>query len=424
MASVDFKKIKTISEVKAILRHNCNDTREKSKTHNNPHLQSDLTKNNTGLIYKYDEACKMYDDRLSKLPKPKRKDTVMGVGLSIPIPDDLPDDKQEEWSDKVYGILCKEYGQDNMVCWVIHRDEVHEYKDRATGEWCTSRTHIHGVLIPEVDGRLCAKQITAKSRMIAVNNYIDKMSKKDYGVQFKTGTGQKSRGDVEYLKIESAKALEETIQDMQQQMQDMQQQITSLAQQNIDLQEKNEELEEQVDGFLPSLIFKKAVKRKEQAEQDAEKAQQEQVKAEQLKQTAEEQAQQALKMVQEARESLKVIQDTIEEEKAHSKALREDMGDIMANARMLLAALKKQESATVSVHDANLLQVAKDIKFEDGKTMYDLLEQKAIQVKKANQKQIKQFGDSLESKITKQTRRSIPDVSHIVSEQHDNDFSL
>ena len=50
MASVDWKKIKTKQEVFAIMRHDCKDTRLKTKTHNNQELNKDLTHTNTGIL--------------------------------------------------------------------------------------------------------------------------------------------------------------------------------------------------------------------------------------------------------------------------------------------------------------------------------------------------------------------------------------
>lgn len=49
MASVDWKKYKSKQYVKAVLRHNCNDTRENTKEHTNPHIQPDKTHLNTGF---------------------------------------------------------------------------------------------------------------------------------------------------------------------------------------------------------------------------------------------------------------------------------------------------------------------------------------------------------------------------------------
>ena len=63
MASVDWSKIKTVGEACAVLRHDCEDTREK-QTHTNPHLNPEFTKRNSGLHTKYAEAKERYTKRL------------------------------------------------------------------------------------------------------------------------------------------------------------------------------------------------------------------------------------------------------------------------------------------------------------------------------------------------------------------------
>lgn len=67
MASADWQKIKSRQQVKAILRHNCKDTREQTKEHSNPHLRPELTATNTGLWDTYAEAAKRYDDRWAEV---------------------------------------------------------------------------------------------------------------------------------------------------------------------------------------------------------------------------------------------------------------------------------------------------------------------------------------------------------------------
>lgn len=208
MASADWKKIKSRQQVKAILRHNCKDTREQTQEHSNPHLRPELTVQNTGAWDTYAEAAKRYDDRWAAVNGDKtiRKDAVVGLGFSIPAPDDLPEDKENKWFVQVLDIMATRYGYENIASFAVHRDERHEYIDPDTHERRMSRTHAQGILFPEVDGTMCAKKIMTKGRMAELNRAIDEMSRTEFGVSFLTGKGTKSRGSVEAMKAKSLHA--------------------------------------------------------------------------------------------------------------------------------------------------------------------------------------------------------------------------
>ena len=216
MASADWKKIKSRQQVKAILRHNCKDTREQTQEHSNPHLRPELTATNTGLWDTYAEAAKRYDDRWAEVngDKTVRKDAVVGLGFSIPAPDALPEEQEDKWFVKVLDIMVTRYGYENIASFAVHRDERHEYIDPDTHERKMSRTHAQGILFPEADGTMCAKKIMTKGRMAELNRAIDDMSRTEFGVSFLTGKGTKSRGSVEEMK---AKSLQAEIEELEQQ---------------------------------------------------------------------------------------------------------------------------------------------------------------------------------------------------------------
>lgn len=222
MASVNWTKMKTVQQVKAVLRHDCKDTRQDAKTHTNEDLNKDLTGQNYGFGDMYDDAQKAFTDRLKAVTAGKviRKDAVVGVGFSIPAPADLPQDKEKDWFKRVYEVLGDTYGKDNICCFAVHVDEQHEYIDPDSKESRMSRSHAQGVMVPETGGRLCAKDFVSRGRMIAINNAIDKMSQEEFGVKFMDGSQAKSRGSVETLKQRSArlqidKDLEEARQEAQ-----------------------------------------------------------------------------------------------------------------------------------------------------------------------------------------------------------------
>lgn len=208
MASVDWKKYKTAGDVKARLRHDCQDTRENTKQHQNPHINKAMTNQNTGVWTEYKDARERFEKRLAEVTDGKtvRKDAVRGVGFNIPAPEGLTPDKEDAWFARALDIMGERYGLENVCCYTIHRDEVHDYYDTEKQAWCKSRVHAQGILVPEVDGSLCAKKVTARGRMMELNEAIDQMSRDEFGLAFMDGTKRKSRGDTEKLKAESLKA--------------------------------------------------------------------------------------------------------------------------------------------------------------------------------------------------------------------------
>lgn len=204
MASVDFAKQKSAVSAKAVFRHCASDTREKSK-HKNQQIDTSKTKENFSVkVTDYNSVCKAYDDRMKEVEKTntnKRKDRVTLLTLEYAIPDEIPYDKHEEYVKKVNEIVESMYGSENVLGWYVHRDEIHDYTDK-DGQRRTSKNHAHGFVVPELNGQLNAKQCSSRKNMVALNNAIDDMTKRDYGCTFKVG-GKKNTKTVEELKKES-----------------------------------------------------------------------------------------------------------------------------------------------------------------------------------------------------------------------------
>lgn len=204
MASVDFAKQKSAVSAKAIFRHCASDTREKSK-HKNQQIDTSKTKENFSVkVTDYESVCRAYDERLKEVEKTntnKRKDRVTVLTLEYAIPDGVPYEKHEEYVKKVNEIVESMYGSENVLGWYVHRDEIHDYTDK-DGQRRTSKNHAHGFVVPELNGQLNAKQCSSRKNMVALNNAIDDMTKRDYGCTFKVG-GRKNSKTVEELKKES-----------------------------------------------------------------------------------------------------------------------------------------------------------------------------------------------------------------------------
>lgn len=205
MASVNWQKFKSTQQVKSVLRHDCKDTRMVAD-HMNEHIDLTRVSQNTGIWDTYAEAAERYDVRMAELPPPTRKDAVVGLGFSIPVPLGLRADQEDKWFNRVFELMGDQYGKQNIACFAVHRDEVHEYLDVRTNKMVQSRVHGQGILIPESNGRLCAKEVTARSKMVKINNAIHTMTAVEFGLEWMDGSCAKSKGNVEHLKAMSLKA--------------------------------------------------------------------------------------------------------------------------------------------------------------------------------------------------------------------------
>ena len=211
MGSVNWEKFKTAPEAKAIMMHNDKDERMRHD-HSNKDIDKTLTPLNMDFCGRtYAESCKAYDDRLAKLDSQpganRRKDRVTMVGLSIPVPEGMPDDVARKWLTDVAGMVRHMAGSENVLLMQAHFDERHDYVDAESGQQRTSRVHLHANLIPAVDGKLNARAFTARRRIVELNNAIQHLTETDYpGYTFMDGSKKASKKSVEQLKAESKEA--------------------------------------------------------------------------------------------------------------------------------------------------------------------------------------------------------------------------
>lgn len=191
MASMDWQKLKTSSQVKAIIRHNDKDKRLEGN-HKNEDINKDQTYLNTQTV-NYEEACRRYTERIYDLDQRPgantRKDRVTACMLCTSIPEGLTEDKEDEWIEKTTSIIADMIGEENIVGAWTHRDEKHEYIDKITKENVMSRTHVHIMIVPELNGKLDAKHICSRSNFIKLNKQIDEMTKSDYDLDYMNGKG-------------------------------------------------------------------------------------------------------------------------------------------------------------------------------------------------------------------------------------------
>lgn len=228
MSSVTFNggKCHDATETKAIMRHACADERI-HHTHTNEDIDITKTALNSDLHnLSYADMCERYDAAMrryrERAAKAIRKDAVTLYDAIITVPKDLPADKEDDWYRDVEQVINTHYEKPVVLDIKIHRDEIHEYTDPATGEKVTSRTHGHCFMFPDINGRLCAKQFSSKTNMRSLNREIDVMSREKYHCRFLTGELAKDRQfqSVEQLKRASDNAeLQRQTQELQRQAQ-------------------------------------------------------------------------------------------------------------------------------------------------------------------------------------------------------------
>ncbi len=208
MASANWKKIKYIKAVKAMLRHSDKDQRLMHK-HDNPDIDIARTGDNL-QIYDYKTACDRLDSRIAYLDAQKgankRSDRVIAVGIEIPLPLKLctaDRETQIKWFNRVHGIICDAHnGAHNCIGTYIHYDEIHDYID-SNGDTVTSRAHLHEYFVAEIGGKLNCKAFSGRANIISLNNDIEQMTQQEFGCKWNTGTKTKSSRSVQSLKNDS-----------------------------------------------------------------------------------------------------------------------------------------------------------------------------------------------------------------------------
>lgn len=251
MASANWMKVKGGTHAKAIMQH-CDKDQRLQHDHSNKDIDKNRTPDNwTMRGLSYAEVCAVYDARIARLDSVpganKRKDRVTCVFVDVPAPAGLPADQYASWFGRVWDIWQDRTGGAGIEGWV-HVDEIHDYI--ANGQAHTSRAHMHIGAVPEVGGRLCGKEFSARRNMVALNNAIDKMSREEYGIQWMDGTGRKSTESVEELKGRSAKELqawERSLQEREDAVAVKEQTIDKKLDQASDLLEQARSLSERVD---------------------------------------------------------------------------------------------------------------------------------------------------------------------------------
>jgi len=140
-------------------------------------------------------------------PKRVRADRKTVAELCVPAP---RAEMNREDALRFLQAACEELAAREDMCLVgaaIHSDEVHIYLDPDSQTHTESRVHLHMLVVPNVPGKGCNMKLwLTKNKYRELNATLDHVCIRELGYPYQNGTGAKSRGDVEHMKIASQQA--------------------------------------------------------------------------------------------------------------------------------------------------------------------------------------------------------------------------
>lgn len=217
MASVSLEKITTIGACGSQgIRHNF----RTSETHQNPDIDSDLSRNNLYWVRGMEQpeqieniedrkalakkgAAKMRDyvSKADELIPPQRirKDRKTFLSVTVVAPrDGMTTEELLPFWEEARKAIEKEAGVP-VLSYAVHADEVHAYTDH--GEKKQSRIHAQYEIPMWVDGKgINGKAFYTRDLPNRLNQGLDEVCETLYHSPYRDGSQQKSRGKVETLK--------------------------------------------------------------------------------------------------------------------------------------------------------------------------------------------------------------------------------
>lgn len=208
MASVNVAKY-TTSAARGLSVH-FDDVKRVEMQHENPHINKvDTAKNYwigcdsyNEILYKLKERQKELDALIP--PKRIRADRVTCLAVEVPIPAAISENNlDDDFMNNAYRVLEDVFGSSNVHGMTVHKDEVHDYIEPISKELKTSLIHGHGFISPEDKEKgLNAKACLNKERLKMLNNAMNEMCLKRYGIEYNTHELARNLS-VEQLKNES-----------------------------------------------------------------------------------------------------------------------------------------------------------------------------------------------------------------------------
>lgn len=200
-------KCKSVQQARAFFRHNDKDRRLEQR-HTNVHI--DKSKTHLNFSYRgldYGQLCQAYDRRMGEIDQGRQSSgknarTVLQSVILYPPAGITDQDTLRRWFMRAGDVLDERFG-DNFLDMQVDMDENHEYYDAEKGGMVMSREHGHARLIPEVDGKLNGKAFSSRAAITGLNDALQEMSLREFGVPMMDGSKRKGRKTVEQLKAQS-----------------------------------------------------------------------------------------------------------------------------------------------------------------------------------------------------------------------------
>jgi hypothetical protein len=126
-----------------------------------------------------------------------RKDAVTLCSWAVTAPQDLPEDKQEDFFRECYAWFSERYGEDNIVTAAVHLDE--------------TSPHMHlqfTPIIEDKDGtrRLCAKDLETRGKLKTVHQKLEKHLTKELGCKVTLLNGATANGNKTVNELKATRA--------------------------------------------------------------------------------------------------------------------------------------------------------------------------------------------------------------------------
>lgn len=255
MASVDWSKNKgneLVKNLRHAARHNGKDVE-----YENLDINIDLWRENYSVGGDWNDW-KIEVEKLKRRvieidkelpPKRVRQDRVTSVSYVIPLPKGLvgTDDEKAffEMAHDVLADFCG--GKQNITVGYVHEDEKHNYYDSLKKEWVESRAHMHVSSVPFVEGKgVNAKNFQTRQRMKELNDRINdkclemfKLPFYDWSRMAYERKKDKEVGrDMDTLKHESRKVLQDEVYKLTNQASDMRMEIIKIKERHSQVEER------------------------------------------------------------------------------------------------------------------------------------------------------------------------------------------
>lgn len=307
--SLHFEKHKANdAAVNGLQRHN---ERVQGQKHSNENIKDERTQDNIFLKKaegKYNKVvADIIENNRDKGLKGVRKDAVRMVEATVQISGKVlerSEDEQEQVLRDSYEWLKNQFGEENIVSAVIHKDE--------------TNMHLHFDFVPIENNKLTAKTIISKNKLLGYqSNFLKDLQDKHPTLDFERGGGMNGLSQDVFEKVQAErKAMLEEVEEKNKAVEKRKKEIDQQARVN------NKQLERGVSMLKDEREQLEA--EKEQLKADRELLEQERVKLQEIQEKASETILEANKSILKSEETKKTNSDILSKLQEYSELAKEE----------------------------------------------------------------------------------------------------